>query len=155
MRAIRSCPLSLGINIFFHVDAALVGIVFCTLPVLLVSVELGAVYRRQQHNLLGGIHALHFVDSHVDSSTVGVVVHTHIATLPVNQFLGLSVTVHHLFLFLVVPLADGHTIVVVVGADEDEDGIYRVSVFFLQLVGLSGNVVPLTPADSIDIRGNA
>ena len=50
-----------GIDVFLQLDAALVGVVFRYLPVLLVAVELSAVNGRQQYNLFVGIHALNLV----------------------------------------------------------------------------------------------
>ena len=145
-----------GLDVLFKIDATLVGVVLGDLPVSLATVELGSVDRRQKYNLLIGIHALHLVQCHVDAAAVRVVIHLHIAPLSINKLFGLAAMgVLHLFGFLLIPIADGHTLVVVVGTDKDEDGIDRVSMFGIQTVGLTGDVVPLASADSIDVGGDA
>ena len=45
-----------------------------------------------------------------------------------------------------VPFAYRHTVVVIVGTHKDEDGIEIIAMFLLQLVSLSGNIVPLSAA---------
>ena len=54
-----------------------------------------------------------------------------------------------------VPFAYRHTVVVIVGTHKDEDGIEIITMFLLQLVCLTGNIVPLSAAHTINVRGDA
>ena len=104
--------------------------------------------------MLGGIHPLNLINGNIDASTVGIDIHVHVSPFAVYQFLGLPVTVHHFFILFGIPFTDGYSVVIVVSANKNHNGIYRVAMFFLQLVGLPGNVVPLASADSIDVWGD-
>ena len=108
--------------------------------------------RRQQHNLLRGIHPLHVVECQVNAAAIGRVAHHGIAVPTVHQVLRLVDAGHYLLLLLREPLSDGHAAVVVVRADEDHDGIHTVAVLRLQQVSLAPDVVPLAPALAIHIR---
>ena len=103
----------------------------------------------QQHDLLLGIQPLHVVERLVDASPIGRVAHHGVAMLAVHHVLGFVDTRHHLFLALRKPLADGHTRIVVVGADEDHDGIDAVAMLRLQLISLARDIIPLAPALAI------
>lgn len=60
-------------------------------------------------------------------------------------------TSHHLFFIFVIPLTQRHPSVEIVGADEYDDGIYRVAMLSLALMRLTRHVVPLPPAHAIDV----
>ena len=81
----------------------MVGIVLGALPVLVVGMEVLTVYRGEEHNLLVGVHTLHLVESDIDTSAICVLIHAHILALTLGHRLWLSMTVHHLLLFLRVP----------------------------------------------------
>ena len=105
--------------------------------------------RCHQHDLLSGIKTLHVVEGFVYPASIGGVAHHRITMDTVYHVLRLMDTCHHLFLLLNKPLSDGHTGIIVVGADEDDDGIHTVTMFLHQLVCLTGDIIPLTSADTI------
>ena len=144
-----------GLDIDIQILAALVSVGLVALPVFLVGMEVGTVDGRQQHNLLCGEGAFQRVQGDVDASAIGRGIHRRRALAARHHLLRLTVTVLHLRLALVPPLTDGHAVVIVVGATEYEDGIDVLTVLLQQLVGLTGDVVPLTTADSIDERLDA
>ena len=135
-----------------QVFAALVGVVLGALPVLLVGVEILAVYGCENHYLFRRVHTLHLIHRYVYPAAVGVFVHAHILPFAHRHGLGLAVTVHHLFLFLFIPFAEWHTVVVVVGAHQYYYRVHRVAVLRHQLVGLPRYVVPLPAAYGINVR---
>ena len=140
-----------GFNVGVKVLAALVGVGLVALPVLFVGVEVRAMDGRQQHNLLSGEGAFQRVHRDVDAPLKGRSIHRGCALSACHHRLRLTVSIFHLRYALIPPVADGHTIVVVVGAHKDDDGIHVLPVLLLQQVGLAGNVVPLAPADAIDV----
>ena len=63
-------------------------------------------------------------------------------------------TGHNLFILLRKPFSNGYAGIIVIGPDEDQDGIEVGAMFSLQLIGLSGNIIPLTAADAVHIGFN-
>ena len=108
----------------------MVGVVLRTLPVFLITVELGTVDGSHQYNLLGGVYLLDLINGNVDTSTIGVGIHAHISSFAVYQLLRLSVAVHHLLVLFNIPFANGYSVVIVVGANKNHNGIYRVAMLF-------------------------
>ena len=108
--------------------------------------------RREKHNLLVGVHTLHLVESDIDTSAIRVLIHTHILALTLGHRLWLSMTVHHLLLFLRVPFAYLHAVVIVVSAHEDKDCIHGIAMLFHALLSLTRNIIPHTSALGIYIR---
>ena len=130
---------------------AFVLIAFVGLDVLLVAVEEGAVDGREQHNLLRGERAFQVFQCAVDASAIGAAVHRRPAVAAQGHGLvAVDGGQHRVFRFHE-PLADGHRRVVVVGANEHQDGVEVLPVLGEQLVGLPGNVVPLPAAHGIDV----
>ena len=60
-------------------------------------------------------------------------------------------SVLHLCLVLVPPLTNWHTIIIVVGTHEDNDGIHILPMFTEQLIRLTGDIVPLASTHAIDV----
>ena len=71
-----------------------------------------------------------------------------------NQLFGFSGCRPYLHVVFLVPLAYGQSAVEVVGAQEYQDGIYILSVLFVQLLYLAGHIVPFASADAVYIRGD-
>ena len=71
--------------------------------------------------------------------------------LAVYQMLGFVDARHHLLVFFRKPLADGHTRIIVVGTDEDQDGVEVVTMFLFQLVRLALDIIPLATTHPINI----
>ena len=141
-----------GIDVGLKVFAASVLIFFGALPVGVVGIESAAVDGCQQHNLLFGIGAFQTVHGYVDASAERLGVHGGDASHACLLAAGVSVTILGLFHPFVIPSAKGHGVVIVVGAHENDYGIYVLPVFFEQLRGLTRHVVPLAPADGVDPR---
>ena len=153
------CPY---VTCFFDsVDIALQGftatvvIVFRGLPVLVVGIETRTVDGGDEHDLLRRVGALQLIQCDIDASLIGVCCHDRVHPLPGDDMFLLMDTCHHFLFPDVIPLSDGHSVIEVVGTDEDQDSIHLVTMLCFQLVGLVGNVVPLPAADAIDVWGDA
>ena len=64
-----------SLNIDIQILATLVGIRLVALPVLLVSMEVGTMDRREEHYLLRGESTLQGVHSDIDTSAIGIGIH--------------------------------------------------------------------------------
>ena len=106
----------------------------------------------KQDDLLGGEVMLEVGHGLVGAATEGSVVHDELAVLANDLFR--AADGGHLAL-LGVPLADGYGGVVVVGADEDDDGVEVLSVLGLEFLGLTDDLVHLMAVDAVDERLNA
>lgn len=143
-----------GLHIGIDILATLVGIILAGLPIGIVGIEPSPMNGCEEYNLLRWITTLHVVETLVDATAIGGVAHDGITMTTVYEVLLLVDASHDFLWALCEPLTDGNASVIVVGADEDEDGIDAVAMFCPELIRLLGNIVPLASADAIDVRGD-
>ena len=144
-----------SLHILIEEDATYVLVAFVWLDVLVAAAEIGTMDRCHDDDLLGRVHLLQLRHGGIDAAFERVAVHGKAAMAALHHFAWLMESHLYAVETLRVPFTDGHTVVIVVGAHEDEDGIEVVAVLLLQLVGLARNVVPLSAAYAINVRGDA
>ena len=137
-------------NVCVNIFSAAVFVIFCTLPVLLVSIEPAAVYRGKQYYLFCWEHPLKGVHGNVNSAAVCVVVHYGYSLDAVFHALIVAMAVFHCCHLLLKPVTDGYGVVVVISANENHYGIKVISVLVFQFVGRARNVIPLPAANAIN-----
>ena len=105
--------------------------------------------------MLGRIHLLQLRHGDVDAAFQCILVHAAVAVAALYHFAWLVAGYSHAVESLRIPFAYRHTVVVIVGSHKDENGIEIITMFLLQLVCLTGNIVPLSAAHTINVRGDA
>ena len=125
-----------------HVEAVVGGV---------AEVGVGAVDGRHHDDLLGRIVVLEPGEAHVDAAAERRVVHAPFA-MTGSHHLAVSVADGVAF---GEELADGHAVVIVVGACPNEDGVDGRAVGLLHQLGFLQNLVPLVTTAGIDTRLNA
>lgn len=134
-----------GVEIFSTaVLNALIG-----LYILVVGVEDSPMDGGEQHNLFGSETVFKHLHGNVDAPAVGLSIVAHRAVATLDERLGFPYGSIYGGVLLVVPLSDLHSMVVVVGAYEDDDGIEVVAMVRQQCLGLTRDVIPLSSADYI------
>ena len=129
-----------------------VGVRFVGLDVPVAETRITAVKRREQDDLLGRIVLFEKGQHGVDPSAEGPGVRRRRAAHPRPH----GGTRHRaLRLPDLVPLAQRHAGIEIVGPGKDDDGIHGVAPLGIQLPGLPQHIGPLVSVDSVDERHDA
>lgn len=138
-----------ALHICVEIFAAEVLYTFVGLDIFVVGIKERAVEWGEQHNLFVSEHLLQQFHGDVDASAIGGRVEAYGTISPTYELLGLANgSIYHGVAFLI-PLSYPYTVVVIVGAYQNDDGIEVVAMLEFQLLCLVGDVIPLTSADAI------